>query len=94
MQRVRFRDTFAPGTKEVRNCHINIGTGSEISIADLARLVARKMGFGGRLYFNSDRPDGTPRKLTDVSRLHALGWSHKIDMETGVERLCADLLSE
>ncbi len=94
MQRVGFRDTFAPGTKEVRNCHINIGTGSEISIADLARLVARKMGFGGRLYFNSDRPDGTPRKLTDVSRLHALGWSHKIDMETGVERLCADLLSE
>ena len=72
---------------EIRNTHINIGTGKEISIKNLAKLVKEKVGFQGELYFNTDKPDGTMRKLTDVSKLHNLGWHHKIDIEEGVERM-------
>ena len=61
--------------REVRNCHINIGTGKEISIGDLARLIAATEGYRGELVFNADKPDGTMRKLTDVSKLHSLGWT-------------------
>lgn len=64
--------------------HVNIGTGEEISIADLAKLVKKIVGFQGDLVFNKDMPDGTPRKLTDVSKLHALGWKHKIGLEEGI----------
>ena len=73
--------------KEVRNTHINIGTGKEISIRDLAYLIKEKVGFNGNLQFNTSKPDGTMRKLTDVSKLHALGWQHKIEIEEGIERL-------
>lgn len=74
--------------REVRNCHINIGTGKEISIGDLARLIAAKEGYHGNLVFNADKPDGTMRKLTDVSKLHSLGWRHQVELEEGVERIC------
>jgi GDP-L-fucose synthase len=73
--------------KEIRNTHINIGTGKEVSIRDLAHLIKEKVGFSGNLEFNSSKPDGTMRKLTDPSKLHALGWHHKIEIEEGVERL-------
>lgn len=72
---------------EVRNTHINIGTGKEISIRQLAELVKEKVGFKGKLFFNTEKPDGTLRKLTDVSKLHQLGWHHTIDIEEGVERM-------
>ena len=87
MESRNFSDTFNADQKEIRNTHINIGTGMDISIKDLAHLVKRKVGFQGRLYFNSDKPDGTMKKLTDVSKLHGLGWKHNIDLDQGVELL-------
>ena len=72
---------------EVRNTHINIGTGIEISIRDLAYLIREKVGFKGELIFNTSKPDGTMRKLTDPSKLHALGWHHQIEIEEGIEKL-------
>ena len=73
--------------RNVRNCHINIGTGKEISIGDLARLIAATEDYRGKLVFNADKPDGTMRKLTDVSKLHSLGWQHRVELEEGVERI-------
>ena len=72
---------------EVRNTHINIGTGKEISISALAQLVKEKVGFKGELIFNTSKPDGTMRKLTDPSKLHHLGWHHQIEIEEGIEKL-------
>jgi GDP-L-fucose synthase len=64
---------------------INVGSGQEISIADLARLVRETVGFGGEIIFDTSKPDGTPRKLADSSRLHALGWTHRINLAEGVQ---------
>lgn len=72
---------------EVRNTHINIGTGKEISIKALAELIANKIGFTGELIFNTSKPVGTPRKLTDVTKLHALGWHHQIEIEEGIKKV-------
>lgn len=87
MEHVDF-DDLKGDADEVRNCHINIGTGKEISIRELAQLVARTAGYRGTLTFDASKPDGTMRKLTDVSKLHALGWHHRIEIEEGVERMC------
>lgn len=65
--------------------HLNVGTGEDIAIADLARLIADIVGWHGELRFNTKMPDGAPRKLMDVSRLHSLGWKHQIELETGIE---------
>ena len=73
--------------REIRNTHINIGTGHEISIHDLSCLIKEIIGFKGELIFNPSKPDGTMRKLTDVSKLHQLGWKHNVDIEEGVGRL-------
>ena len=72
---------------EIRNTHINIGTGHEISIKDLAQLIKEKIGYQGNLVFNTQKPDGTMRKLTDPSKLHSLGWKHTVTIEEGIERL-------
>jgi len=71
---------------------INVGSGSEISICDLANLVKRITGFGGEIIWDKSKPDGTPRKLMDSSRLFALGWKPKIDLETGIRRAYEDFL--
>jgi len=84
---VDFRDTYDPAAREVRNCHINVGTGREISIRDVAEKVRRAVGFEGQVLWDASKPDGTPRKLTDVSKLHALGWHHRVEIDEGVERL-------
>ncbi len=76
-----------PEGNEVRNTHINIGTGKELSIKEVATLIQEKIGFEGELAFDASKPDGTLRKLTDVSKLHALGWHHKIEIAEGVELL-------
>lgn len=86
MNQVDFDDLRGEGP-EVRNCHINIGSGKELSIRSLAELVVKATGFSGALLFDSSKPDGTMRKLTDVSKLHALGWSHTVEIEEGVPRL-------
>lgn len=88
MEHVDFADLRGTD-KEVRNCHINIGTGEEISIGDLARLIVRTIGYDGELRFDASKPDGTPRKLCDVTKLHRLGWHHRIGIEEGVGRLFA-----
>jgi len=87
VENVDFNDLADLSQKEVRNTHINIGTGKEISIKDLAFLIKEKIGFKGDLVFNTSKPDGTLRKLTDVSKLHALGWHHKIEIQEGIERM-------
>ena len=75
------------GIKEVRNCHINVGTGKEISIKDVAEKIVQEIGFKGELRWDSSKPDGTLRKLTDVSKLHRLGWHHKVEIDEGIHRL-------
>lgn len=87
MEHVDFRDTYTPGAVEVRNCHINIGTGKEISIRHLAELIACTVGFEGEIRWDASKPDGTMRKLTDVTKLHNLGWHHSIEIEEGVRRM-------
>ncbi|MDD4515617.1 GDP-L-fucose synthase [Massilibacteroides sp.] len=86
MQKVDFND-LKTSEKEVRNTHINIGTGKDISIKDVAELIKKTVGYTGELKFNSDKPDGTLRKLTDVTKLNKLGWQHSIEIEEGVKRL-------
>lgn len=87
MEYVDFKDTYKAGAKDIRNCHINIGTGKEITIRELAGLIVNTVGYQGKLTFDSSKPDGTMRKLTDPSKLHNLGWHHKIDIEEGVQRM-------
>lgn len=84
---VDFKDTFEPGQKEVRNCHINVGTGCEVSIREAAEKIIVEIGFKGNLLWDSSKPDGTPRKLTDVSKLHRLGWHHQVEIDEGIHRL-------
>ncbi len=72
---------------EIRNTHINIGTGVDISIKELALTIKKIVGFQGELYFNDTKPDGTMIKLTDPSKLHELGWKHKVELEEGIERV-------
>ena len=76
-----------PSLGEIRNCHINVGTGKELTIRELSQLVAKAVGFEGTIEFDASKPDGTPRKLIDVSKLHSLGWTHKVEIEDGVTRL-------
>ena len=76
-----------PSLGEIRNCHINVGTGKELTIRELSQLIVNTLGFQGTVIFDSSKPDGTMRKLIDVTKLHNLGWHHKIDIEEGVQRL-------
>lgn len=76
-----------PSLGEIRNCHINIGTGKELTIKQLSELIVRTVGFTGTVAWDESKPDGTPRKLIDVSKLHSLGWTHKVEIEDGVQKL-------
>jgi len=82
-----FKDTYAKDEKEIRNTHINIGTGVDISIEELAYLIKETVGYRGDFFFNTTKPDGTMVKLTDVSKLHALGWRHSVEIREGIEKL-------
>ncbi len=85
---VRSTEPVARNTSdEVRNTHINIGTGVDISIKELAETIKEIVGFDGELYFNTEKPDGTMKKLTDVSKLHNLGWKHNVELHEGIERM-------
>ena len=81
------RGGYIPSLGEIRNCHINVGTGKELTIRELSELVVKTVGFEGEVEFDTSKPDGTMRKLVDVSKLHSLGWHHKIDIEEGVQKL-------
>jgi GDP-L-fucose synthase len=90
MEHTEFKDVIrdnSSSNREIRNTHINIGTGKEISIRDLAYLIKEKIDFSGKLTFNTSKPDGTMRKLTDPSKLHALGWKHQIEIGEGIVKL-------
>ena len=76
-----------PSLGEIRNCHINVGTGKELTIRQLSELVVKAVGFEGEVEFDATKPDGTMRKMIDVSKLHSLGWHHKIEIEEGVQKL-------
>jgi GDP-L-fucose synthase len=95
MERINFKDiinsqlNLTPNTQhlapvEVRNTHINIGTGVDVSIKELALIIKDIVGYNGELYFNDTKPDGTMVKLTDPSKLHSLGWRHKVELEDGI----------
>ena len=84
---VDFKDTYAAGSKEIRNCHINVGTGKELSIREVAEKIMAEIGFKGELRWDASKPDGTLRKLTDVTKLHNLGWHHKVEIDEGIHRL-------
>ena len=86
MEKVDFKD-LKLGEKEIKNTHINIGTGEEVSIKQLAEIISEIVGFKGKLNFNADKPDGTMRKLTNPGKLHELGWHHRIDIKDGIEKL-------
>ncbi len=86
MENVDFKDLITTKA-EVKNTHINIGTGDEVSIKELAELIKTITGYKGQFRFNSDKPDGTMRKVIDVSKLHELGWKHKIDLNKGIRML-------
>jgi GDP-L-fucose synthase len=73
--------------------HINIGTGSDVTIAELAHIIKQVTGFEGELVFNADKPDGTPRKLMDSSKIYALGWHAKIDLQNGIEKVHKEVQS-
>ena len=78
------RGGYIPSLGEIRNCHINVGTGKELTIRELSELVVKAVGFSGKVEFDASKPDGTMRKLIDVSKLHSLGWTHKVEIEDGV----------
>ncbi len=86
MEHIDF-DQLKGTDKEVRNCHINIGSGKETTIAQVAEMVRKAVGFEGEIQWDSTKPDGTMRKLTDVSKLHGLGWHHKMELEDGIPAL-------
>lgn len=84
MENRDFEDTYERGQQEIRNTHINIGTGSDVSIAELAQMIKDHVGFQGTFVFNTDKPDGTMEKRTDVTKLNNLGWKHKIEVAQGL----------
>lgn len=86
MENVDFKDLVGD-KKEIRNTHINIGTGIDISIKELACLIKDIIGFKGELYFNTQKPDGTMIKLTNPNKLHKLGWKHKVSLEEGIKNM-------
>ncbi|MCB4799016.1 GDP-L-fucose synthase family protein [Neotamlana laminarinivorans] len=89
MEQRHFSDCFDASNKEIRNTHINIGTGQDISIKALAELIKKLIGFEGSLFFNTEKPDGTMKKLTDPSKLHALGWRHRMALDAGIRAMYA-----
>lgn len=87
MENVDFNETIKGIEGDIKNTHINIGTGKEISIKGLAELIQEKIGYQGALKFNTDKPDGTMRKVTDVSKLNRLGWKHSVELNDGIDMM-------
>jgi GDP-L-fucose synthase len=94
MENRDFKDTYNLDEDKIINTHINIGTGVDISIKELAFLIKNIVGYKGKLYFNTSKPDGTMIKLTDTSKLHKLGWSHNVELEDGIRTMYEWYLSD
>lgn len=86
MESVNFKDVVS-NKVDIRNTHINIGTGSDIAIKDLAILIKNIVGYKGDFVFNTEKPDGTMRKVTDVSKLQSLNWKHSVDLKEGIKKM-------
>ncbi|VEG60756.1 GDP-fucose synthetase [Campylobacter jejuni subsp. doylei] len=86
MKNINFSDLYKKNEK-IKNTHINIGTGIDYSIAEVAQVVKQIVGFKGELIFNSQKPDSTMNRLMDCSKIHALGWRHKIELENGIKMM-------
>ncbi|HEC45178.1 MAG TPA: GDP-L-fucose synthase [Bacteroides sp.] len=86
MDNVDFKDLYDPETKEIKNTHINIGTGKDISIKDLAELISELIGYKGKINWNSSYPDGTFKKQMEVSKINGLGWQPKISLKEGIDK--------
>lgn len=93
IENIDFKDVVKD-KKEVRNTHINIGTGKDVSIQELAELIQKVVGYEGKLIYNTAKPDGTMLKLCDSSKLHALGWSHNMELEEGIKTVYGLFVSE
>ncbi|MEG1498082.1 MAG: GDP-L-fucose synthase [Bacteroidales bacterium] len=87
LENISFKDLSSGKGKEIKNTHINIGTGEELTIAQTVEKIKQHIGFNGKIYYNADKPDGTPRKLLDVTKIHSLGWRHKVELDQGIELL-------
>ncbi|MDE5602637.1 MAG: GDP-L-fucose synthase [Helicobacter sp.] len=87
MQRVNFADLYKKDSQEIRNTHLNIGTGEDISIQDLSLMIKEIVGFKGELVFDVSKPDGTLVKLTNPNKLNQLGWKAKIDLKSGIQKV-------
>ena len=92
MENIDFKDLIPQNTSEIRNTHINIGTGKDLSIKSLAELIKNTVGYKGELHFDTTKPDGTMKKLTDPSKLHQLGWKHSVEIEEGVKMMYEEYL--
>lgn len=86
MEKINFNDLIKD-KKEIRNTHINIGTGTDISIKELALLIKKITGFKGEIKWNKSKPDGTMQKLLDVTKLKKLGWSYQTELPNGIEKV-------
>ncbi len=93
MNNVDFSGLVKDGSREIRNTHLNIGTGKEISIHDLAMTIKQITGFQGNVTFDASKPDGTPRKLLDTSKLENLGWKYSVELTDGIQRVYDHYLS-
>jgi len=82
-----FKDIFKDSCKQIKNTHINIGTGVDVSIKELADKIKNEIQYKGNFNFNSSKPEGALKKLTDVSKLNTLGWKHKVSLEKGVKKM-------
>ena len=91
MENKEFKDLHPSenDNQEIRNTHINIGTGIDISIAELAQTIKETVGFQGQLFFNTEKPDGTMIKLTNPSKLNQLGWKQKVSLNNGIQKIYA-----
>lgn len=89
MNHIDFTDLYVKDNKEIRNTHINIGTGTEVSIKELAHLIKDIVGYNGKFFFDTTKPDGTIRKLMDVDKLNQFGWQYKTELKEGLKNMVA-----
>lgn len=87
MENTDFKNVIPSDSKEIKNTHINIGTGRDLTIKELAEMVQKIVEYSGELAWDLSKPDGTARKLLDVTKLHNLGWKEKIEMQTGIKQV-------
>lgn len=87
MEQVDFKDIPEEGEAQIKNTHVNVGTGKDIAIRELAELIGKVIGYEGGFVFNSDKPDGTFQKVTDITKISGLGWKHSIELEEGIRKM-------